>query len=367
MDSRTRVMNAIQRKPLDRIPRYDAFWEDTLTAWRQQGLPANVEAQDYFDFDIRMMFIDTSMRCEQRVLSQDADYITYQDRYGYTVKKAIGKSRSIGFSDHATKDRTAWQHLRPRFIFNPQDMSRLDAASYFMHMAPYPAWSEVQPAYGRLRQTGRYLCFCAYGPWEGTWRHRGYTELLMDLIEDPAWAQDMAETHNDLLIASLQHAIELNLKPDALFIVDDLACTRGLLFSRECWRTIFKPAYRKLGAFLRQHDISFWLHSCGNCEALLADFIDCGLQVIQPLQASAGMDVRRLKGIYGADLTFWGNIDVTAMSGPARLCEAEIRDKILCAREGSGYMYHSDHSIPPEVELERYRWVMELVRRYGTY
>ena len=34
MDGLTRVRHAIERKPLDRVPRYDAFWEDTLAAWR---------------------------------------------------------------------------------------------------------------------------------------------------------------------------------------------------------------------------------------------------------------------------------------------------------------------------------------------
>ena len=79
MDSRTRVYNAIQRKPLDRIPRYDSFWEDTLIEWRKEGLPPDVDPLDFFDFDIRMMYIDTSMRCKQEVISQDGEYITYYD------------------------------------------------------------------------------------------------------------------------------------------------------------------------------------------------------------------------------------------------------------------------------------------------
>jgi len=92
------------------------------------------------------------------------------------------------------------------------------------------------------------------------------------------------------------------------------------------------------------------------------------LNVLQPLQAQSGMDVRQLKPRYGDKLTFWGNIDVTKMSGPAEVLEAEVREKLLVAKAGGGYLYHSDHSIPPEVSFQRYQWMMnELVLKYGQY
>jgi len=77
------------------------------------------------------------------------------------------------------------------------------------------------------------------------------------------------------------------------------------------------------------------------------------------------MDVRKLKPRYGDRLAFWGNIDVRKMSGPASECEAEVRDKITMAKQGGGYLYHSDHSIPPEITFDRYRWIMKLVEKYG--
>lgn len=85
MDSLTRVRHAIDRKPLDRIPRYDSFWEDTLTLWREQGLPAT-SPEEFFDWDLRMMYIDASMCCPQKILQSDESCITFQDRAGYTAQ-----------------------------------------------------------------------------------------------------------------------------------------------------------------------------------------------------------------------------------------------------------------------------------------
>jgi uroporphyrinogen decarboxylase len=95
--------------------------------------------------------------------------------------------------------------------------------------------------------------------------------------------------------------------------------------------------------------------------------ISAGLQVLQPMEAKAGMDVRLLKQEYGRDLSFMGNIDATQMGGDRDALEAEIRDKITVARVDGGYIYHSDHSVPPSVDWARYQWIIERVIHYGTY
>ncbi len=367
MNGKTRVIHAITRKPLDRIPCYDAFWEDTITEWQNQGLPPDVNTDEFFDWDFRTMSLDASLRMEQKILKQDGPYMTVQDRAGYTMKKTIGKSRALEFIEHVNKDRETWDKLKHRFQFDPNDRSRLDTKSYFLHLDDYPTWPEAKHQFDTLRKTEKFICFCVYGPWEATWRHRGYSELLMDLVLDPDWAVEMAGAQSELILATLRHAIQIGMKPDGLFLIDDLACTRGLLFSPETWRQIFKPIYRRLGQFLHENNIFFLLHCCGNCELLFPDLIECGVQVIQPLQASAGLDVRKLKSVYGKDLTFWGNIDVTQMSGTPEQCEKELREKISLAKKGGGYIYHSDHSVPPEVTFDRYRWIMELVQKYGSY
>ena len=89
--------------------------------------------------------------------------------------------------------------------------------------------------------------------------------------------------------------------------------------------------------------------------------------MVQPLQANTGMDVRELKKKYGKDLTFWGNIDEMAMTGTFDDIEKEIAGKIPAAMKDGGYIYHSDHSIPPTVSLENYKHVMRMVAKHGKY
>ena len=111
MNGQTRVQNAIDRKPIDRIPRCDALWEDTLALWREQGMPEEADPGDYFDWDIVDLFMDASMRRPAEVLESDGDFIVYRDPAGYTVRKFRGKSRSLEFLEHATTDKAAWDEL----------------------------------------------------------------------------------------------------------------------------------------------------------------------------------------------------------------------------------------------------------------
>lgn len=366
MTHRERVRRTLAGGSVDRIPRNDSFWEDTLTAWRTQGLGHDVPA-DRFDMDFDHMYLDLSAGLPQRLLSEADGLLTIQDRSGYTIRKFAGKSRSLEFVEHVTKDRVAWNVLAPRFTVDSRGPARIDDASYFCHMDPYPTWQEARRKYDALRQRSKYLLFQAYGPWEGTWRHRGLTELLMDIVMDPDWVREMAHVHTSLLIDTLSHCIKLGMTPDGLFLIDDFGSTKALLFSPAMWCNVLQPEYERLSAFLREHAISFWLHSCGNVAELIRHLIDSGLDVLQALQVDAGMDIRELIPKYGEKLAFYGNISAARMSGAIEVVEDEIQGKITFAREHGGrYIYHSDHSIPPEVTFDRYCRVMDMVDRYGS-
>lgn len=363
MTSRERVKAAVKHEPPDRLPCHENFWEDTLPAWQEQGYPGGADPTDYFGFDLCFMSLDSSPRFEQRVLRHEGEYVVYADRFGYTVKRQQGKGSTMHFSDHKTCDRAAWEQIRPRFTLSddPTESARIDDASYFAHLDPYPSWDEAVEKYRRIHASDRYLLFDAYGPWEATWRHRGYEDLLMDVATDADWIKEMADTYQDLVITILDRCLALGMKPDGFFAVDDLAYTGGLLISPATWRQVFKPAVERLGQFLRDNGIDFWMHSCGDVRELIDDLLDCGLQVLNPLQASAGLDVAALRQRYGTRLAYYGGIDVRNLIGSQSALAAELERKLAGARAG-GYILHSDHSVPPQVSFERYRWMLASAR-----
>lgn len=363
MTSRQRVKAAIRHEPVDRLPVHDQLWSQVPLLWKQQGLPADISPADYFGFDIANMFLDSSPRLEQKIVSRDGEYITYDDCFGYRVRKLDGKSSTLDFLSFKTTDKSVWESLiRPGFVLNPDESARIDSSSYFAHLDPYPTWQEAIEKYRKIYATDKYVLFQAYGPWEATWRHRGADKMLMDIALEPDWVKEMADVYMDHLLNILKHCLELGLRPDGFFVVEDLGCNRGLLFSPEMWRATYRPAFERLGTFLAENKIDFLMHCCGNAEELFDDLIECGLQLMQPLQVRAGLDVVELRKKYGNRLAFWGNFHAEAMAGAIEPLKESIHRKIPGTHNG-GYIFGSDHSIPPDVSFERYKWIIEEVQK----
>jgi len=364
MTHRERIQAAVAFETPDRLPCHESPWEQTLAAWRTQGMPRDVALEDHFDFDLSFMFLDASPRFEQRILERGAGSITYEDRFGYTIRKAEGINATLHFLDHHTKGLKTWDGVKRRMVLEADAAApaRIDDASYFGHFDPYPSWAEAVQKYRRLRAANRYLLFTVYGPWEATWRHRGLENLLTDVATDPKWVRDMADTYQDLVLAILRRCLDYGMKADGLLIIDDLGSSTGPLLSPTWWCGIFQPAVSRLGAFLREHDIAFWMHSDGAIGPFLDSLVECGVQVLNPLEAKAGMDAVALRERYGRRLAFFGNIDATKMYGPLEDIRTELERKIPLARQG-GYIMHSDHSCPPEVTYERYCWILDTARQ----
>ena len=80
------------------------------------------------------------------------------------------------------------------------------------------------------------------------------------------------------------------------------------------------------------------------------------------------MNLIELKKHFGEKLAFMGGIDVRAMANPnPDAISEEIRSKITVAKQGGGYIFHSDHSVPDNVSFQQYQRTMELVRECGVY
>jgi uroporphyrinogen decarboxylase len=68
---------------------------------------------------------------------------------------------------------------------------------------------------------------------------------------------------------------------------------------------------------------------------------------------------------FGHKISFCGGVDIRIVaSNDRKLIDEELNRKILpVLKAGSGYILHSDHSIPPEVEYDTLRYFFEHGRR----
>ena len=370
MTGRERVNLALDHKDADRIPRYDAFWDEIIDDYKAKlGLPKSASASDMgdcFGFDMEAFALDNSMRFDARVVEESEDNIVINDRCGYTAFKHKNQPLSK-FYNHVNTDYEKWQSIKHRFSLDKSDVSRVDINGFFLRTSPVPSWEEAARVFKEEYKKDKFLMIQGYGVFEGTWRHRGYENLLMDMVSEEAYTHEMFPAIIDLTIETLEYAMSLGIKPDGFLLVDDHGSTRAPLFSPETYRKMVFPYHRRFGDFLHKNSIRYLLHSCGDISAFIPCFIEAGIEAIQPLQANTTLDVRKLKKEYGKNITLWGNISVVEISNGYDAIEREIAAKVPVAMAGGGYIYHSDHSISPDVPFECYQYVIKMLDKYGAY
>jgi len=113
------------------------------------------------------------------------------------------------------------------------------------------------------------------------------------------------------------------------------------------------------------------MHSCGSIFDLIPDLIECGVEILNPVQRSAAkMDIVQLKKNWGKDLTFWGGgIDVQQVLPFASLdqIQAEVKYTLDIMAPGGGYVFVPTHNIQADVTPDRIHTLYETVLKYRNY
>jgi uroporphyrinogen decarboxylase len=144
---------------------------------------------------------------------------------------------------------------------------------------------------------------------------------------------------------------------DIIGYYDDFAGQNGLLISMQDFRDIFKPRYRQIFEFIHKKNpkVKIFNHSCGASASLFPEYIDIGVDIVNPIQVSAkDMDIRKLKKDFGNDLVFWGGLDTQHIlnRGTVREVEDAVKKLVDVLAPGGGYIFNTVHNIQAGVPVE---------------
>jgi uroporphyrinogen decarboxylase len=144
------------------------------------------------------------------------------------------------------------------------------------------------------------------------------------------------------------------------------------MISPETYRKLVKPAQKRVWQFLKSKTKArLFLHSCGSVRKLIPDFIELGLDILNPVQVAAkDMDPKELKREFGKDLTFWGggcDTQKVLTFGTPDEVEREVRRRIADFAPGGGFVFNQIHNIQPQVPPENILRMFETVLQYGVY
>ena len=352
LTTRERFARMFEHREADRVPIIDGPWGATIERWHREGMPTDVSFVDFFDLDKTAgIGVDNSPRYEHKVLEETDDYSVYTTQWGATQRTWKHAASTPEFLDFTIVDADSWRAAKERM---QPDRDRVN----WDHLkANYAAWRDE----GRWIEAGFWFGFDVTHAWMV-----GTERLLVAMATDPAWVVDVFNTMLDLDIALFEAVWDAGYTFDAIRWPDDMGYKHHQFFSVGMYRELLAPVHRRAIEWAHAKGAKAILHSCGDVNPLVPEFMDMGLDGLNPLEVKAGMDPLHIKDVYGDRLVLHGGINAVLWDDREAI-EAEMRRVVPRLKEDGGYIFSSDHSVPSSVSLENFRAITTLAKELGSY
>jgi hypothetical protein len=364
-----RMDAALHHREADRVPVSDFFWGSFLERWkREMGLPATADIYRHYDLDwiVTIPNMDPHIK-NFETIREDAEEVVVKTGFETTLRKRF----DLPMPEQESWDTDTIEKLEafefdapadPRRFFGGGDNQIAGVGDGFERNSP--PWIETVkslwpdfPVYGSMIEASecvtRLLGQLNTMMWIGEYPERFGQQILR-----------IGEHYYRCAVAEIEAGRGFL---DGFVIWGDVAYRNGMFFSPDYWRTYFKPTVKAMIELCHQNNLPVIYHGCGNVHSILPDFIEMGLDALNPLEAKADLDVCDLRRRYGHTIGFCGNSDIRIWE---RGEPAEIRREVLHrlqAARGGGMIFQSDHSVASDVSGTTYDLIVKLVREFGAY
>lgn len=359
MSRRQRVRNAIEHKPVDRIPiDLGAHFSTGISVFAyynlRKYLGLNVSHVEMIDSvqmlarvedDILERFhVDTKLL---RPRWKDPVLWNPRDAYQFWICRRLSPELQPNGDYIVRADNGKMRMPKGGFFFDGDwlQVSELDENENIAAL--------VKEA-DDMRENGDYFnMYMEYGAYFG-----GIDEAC-DMYTDPddvIEAHEAAHARNIAHFEKLLHADKKG-NIDCIALNSDLGMQNAPMLRPEMYEEFCMPYVKKLCDFIhRNSDMKVFLHSCGSIEPLIPYIIEAGVDVLNPVQISAqNMDPQMLKDRYGSKICFWGGgcntQHVLGVKTPEEV-RANVKELMRVFGRDSGFVFNQVHNIlgnvPPE-------------------
>jgi uroporphyrinogen decarboxylase len=210
-------------------------------------------------------------------------------------------------------------------------------------------------------------------PFERAIAMQGMDVFLLNMAMYPEFARALLFKITEVCKSLMGSFLEkLGDHVDIIKIGDDLGTQDRLLISPQMYREILKPLHADFIQFIKERTkAKIFFHTDGDVFPLIDDFIEMGVDILNPIQTSAGKmsDLEGLKKHYGKNIVLCGGIDTHRVLpfGTPNSVREEVRRVIQLLGPDGGYMVAAVHTIMNDVPPENVLAMVDAVLEFGTY
>ncbi len=198
---------------------------------------------------------------------------------------------------------------------------------------------------------------------ETAWALRGLSRLMTDFVLNPDLAERILDVPFQYHLAAARRLAGIGV--DMIWLGDDVGSQKGMMISPAHWRRFLKPRMARFIAELRVINpaIKVAYHSDGDVSAIVAELIEIGVDVLNPIQPAC-MDPAELKRLYGEKLCFWGSIDQqqTLPFGAPEDVRREVRARLETLGRGGGLILGPTHHVQLDTPMENFHAMVDTIK-----
>jgi uroporphyrinogen-III decarboxylase len=364
-----RMNKSLRHEEPDRVPVSDFFWGSFVRRWRRElGLPH--DANPYYHYDLDWIVTTPNMDPWIRpfeTIKETPEEVVVKTGFGAIMHKHF----EFPMPEMRAWETDAFEKLERAEFDSPRDRRRFfergdnqiaGVGDGFERNSP--AWIETVkslrpdfPVYGSMIEVSECLT-----------RLIGQENAMLWMAEHPDRMGRVIGRLGAFYLEMAKAEIEAGAGLlDGFVIWGDVAYKKSTFMSPRYWREHFKPWVAQMTAAAHAADLPVIYHGCGNVRAILADYIEIGIDAYNPLEVKAGLDAVELRRQFGHRLGLCGNSDMRVWEGGDRQAIRREVLRKLNAAKGGGYIFQSDHSVSSAVSGQTYDFIVKLVREYGQY
>lgn len=318
--------------------------------WSAQGATQDELDLVAFDWDY-VPVIACGGNCSIRggfkptIIEDNDEYTISKDNLGRTTK-LFKSSASIPLPlDYPVKDMDSWLKIKKFYEFSEDRIN----------------WDAVEAARAAQKE-GVLVRAPIPGGFDLPRQLLGEEECCVCYYDQPELMEDIMNTITNTTFKVLDR-ISDKLLIDNLSVHEDLAGKSGPLIGPNLVTEYIKPYYRRIWDMLSSKGTKlFSMDSDGNMNPVIDAFIDCGVNILYPMEPAAGMDMVEIRKKYGNKLAFKGGIDKHVLRKDKEAIRKELEYKMQPLMQQGGVVFGIDHRIPNGTPIENYRFYVDYAR-----
>lgn len=152
--------------------------------------------------------------------------------------------------------------------------------------------------------------------------------------------------------------------PDFVMIWEDICYNMGPLISPDNFTEFMSPYLTKVIKKIEKVGIKgIIVDTDGNCNSMIPIYLKCGVNGFFPFEVQAGMDIVKLKKQYKNDFVILGGLDKNKLAIDKQAIMDEVDKKVPFMLNQKGYISMLDHTVPPNVSFENFKFFIEYIRK----